>query len=134
MDIIKAVLTANEKDDEQNEIFFVSTYNPLANDSNKRVQNAVADYNVTQPTDKQLKVRSSYRRSPSLKDLLMFHDSKASETHGVFPCKAGCILCKNYLKTGKSLRLKNGKILKANARFDCLSKNLLYIAVCIVCK
>ena len=29
---------------------------------------------------------------------------------------------------------KNGKILKANARFDCLSKNLLHIAVCNVCK
>ena len=63
----------------------------------------------------------------------MFHDPNASDTHGVNGCKAGCILCKDYLKTGKSIQLKNGKTIKANSKFDCLSKNLLYTAICSGC-
>ena len=94
--IAKNNSTATEK--ELNDTFFVTTYNPLAVDSNKRVQNAVSDFNATQPPEKQLKVRSSYRKSPSLKDLLMFRDNKAADTNGVFSCKSGCILCKNISK------------------------------------
>ena len=37
--------------DDTDDTFFVTTYNPLVVDSNKRIQNAVAGYNVGQPAD-----------------------------------------------------------------------------------
>ncbi len=57
---------------------------------------------------------------------------KTAQT-GVFKCRDGCILCRNYLRTGSEMKLKNGMILKTNERFDCLSRNTLYTATCKGC-
>ena len=80
---------------------------------------------------KKINVVSSYRKGSSLKDMLMF---KKNIPTGVLGCKEGCILCTHYLHTGHSLELKNGSRLTANEHFDCLSRNLLYVAVCSGCQ
>ena len=112
------------------ESFFVSTYNPGIEDPIQDIRQAVNVYNSSQTETSKIKVRSSFRKSPSLKDLLTFQRTKSI---GVRGCKDGCILCKEYLHTGNSLKLKDGKILSCNEQFDCLSRNLLYAAKCSGC-
>ena len=110
----------------------MSTFNPLIENPLKHIRLATDLFNVTQPQSKKIKVRSSYRRSPSLKDTLMF--KKSRDGNSVNKCLTGCLLCGKYLHTGSTLRLKNGQTLTANARFDCLSRNLLYAGLCLGCK
>ena len=120
------------KPNETNNIFFVSTYNPTIKDPIGDIRRSVEIYNSTQnEQSKKINVVSSYRKGSSLKDMLMF---KKNIPTGVFGCKDGCILCTHYLHTGDSLELKNGSTLTANEHFDCLSRNLLYVAVCSGCQ
>ena len=113
------------------ESFFVSTYNPRIEDPILDIRQAVDVYNSSTAENYKIKVRSSFRKSPSLKDLLTFQRTKGI---GVRGCKDGCILCKEYLHTGESLNLKQGKTLSANEQFDCMSRNLLYAAKCKGCE
>ena len=112
--------------------YFVSTYNPLIEDPMKQIRPATEIYNasVTSPTDK-VTIKSSYRKSPSLKDLLMFRSSGTGNS--VNKCMKGCKLYENYLHLGDRLHLKDERILIPNEIFDCLSRDLLYIAVCEGC-
>ena len=117
--------------DDTGEIYFVSTYNPVVKDPIVEIRNAVNVYNASQPSQKtKLKISSSYRKGPSLKDTLMFRKSTPT---GVFKCREGCILCNNYLFPGEKITLKNGTTLTANERFDCLSRNILYATRCHGC-
>ena len=121
------------KSDIRKTAFFVSTFNPLIQDPIMEIRQAANVYNATQPEEtKKINIRSSFRRSSSLKDMLMFR--KTAEHHGSFECKDRCILCREYLHTGDSLTLKTGAVIKANERFDCLSRNMLYLAVCSGCR
>ena len=117
--------------EEQEHVYFVSTYNPLIENPLKQVQMATDIFNSTQPENKKIKVKSSFRRSPTLKDTLMF--KKSGDENSVNKCLTGCILCGKYLHTGRNLKLKDGQTLTANARFDCLSRNLLYAGLCLGC-
>ena len=72
-------------------------------------------------------VQCSFRKDPSLQQLLTF--KKPANSKGVFKCLSGCTLC----KTLHDLKLKSGKILKANARFECTSRNLVYAMICNGC-
>ena len=123
--------TQRPEDQAKTDIFFVSTYNPTIDQPMNEIRPIVDAYNASQTEDKKkIKVRSSNRKSPSLKDILMYRRSK---TKGVFKCKDRCILCNKYLHTGPSLTLKDGTILTANERFDCMSRNLLYAGICAGC-
>ena len=57
---------------------------------------------------------------------------KSPEDVGVFSCASGCEFCKN-LRTGKSITLKTGVVVRANARIECKSRNVIYIIVCGGC-
>ncbi len=90
-------------------------------------------FNSTRSSDKEkLKIDCSFRKSPSLKDMLMFRKSPSS--FGVFGCLSGCILCKHYLHKDSYLTLKTGISIRPNARFDCMSRNVIYIIVCAGCR
>ena len=92
----------------------------------------VNNFNSTRTNEKQkLKINLSYRRSSSLKDTLMFRKSQL--LFGVFACHSGCILCEHYLHKDTHLTLKTGITLRPNARFDCMSRNVIYIIVCAGC-
>ena len=52
----------------------------------------------------------------------------------VSKCNDGCILCREYLHVGQELTLKDGSIVKPNSNFDCMSRNLLYLAECSGCQ
>ena len=120
------------REEEENNVYFVSTFDPTMSNSFSQIRDAVNSYNETQPNSSdKIVVRSSHRKSSSLKDFLMF--KKAVPT-GVYKCKEGCVLCRDYLHQGESLDLKNGKSLKTNERFDCLSRNVLYAAKCSGCE
>ena len=120
-----------KKKDEENCIFFVSTFDPTVINPTSQIQNAVNTYNETQPTGSgKITVRSSFRKSSSLKDFLMF---KRTVPTGVYKCREGCILCRDYLHQGETLQLKSNEILRTNERFDCMSRNVLYAAKCNGC-
>ena len=75
-DIVAKNKIDNEMAKSSQPIYFVSTYNPLIEDPMKQIRPATEIYNasVTSPTDK-VTIKSSYRKSPSLKYLLMFRNS-----------------------------------------------------------
>ena len=131
-DILNSVKKADTQNCSKNTTFFVSTFNPLIEDPHIKIRQAVNVYNGFQSDEsRQIKIQSSYRICSSLKSLLMF--SKNSEQYGVFKCSDGCTLCKDYLLAGDTIKLKSGTVIKPNERFDCLSRNLLYLAVCGGC-
>ena len=117
----------------QESTFFVSTFNPLIQNPLKQIRNTTDNFNAYQPSQgKKIDIKSSFRRSPSLKDTLMFQNPGL--INSVNKCLAGCKLCGSYLHRGKEISLKDGQTLTANERFDCLSRNLLYAAKCEGCQ
>jgi len=114
-------------------VYFVSTFDPNIQHPSHQLKKLETGFNNTRENDNQkLDIRISFRKSPSLKDLLMFR--RSPHDVGVFKCKSGCILCDNHLYTGTFLTLKTGITVRATAIFDCMSRNLLYIIVCGGCK
>ena len=47
-------------------------------------------------------------------------------------CGKNCIFC-GYIKTGSSIKLKNGMKVQTNGNFECSSRNVIYIATCAGC-
>ena len=122
--------TTNSPHIEPNPIYFVSTFNEKCFPITDKIKNAVTHFNsIKQPKDKALKINSSYRRSPSLKDLLMH---KKIRNFSVSKCKKGCIFCE-YIIEGESVTLKSGFTVYTNFNFQCKSRNCVYIAICGGC-
>ena len=119
------------QENKKSDIFFVSTYNTSITDPIKEIRHAIEGFNSSHDdSNRKINIKSSYRRGPSLKDLLMF---KRSAPTGVTGCKDGCLLCNKFLHTENSIVLKNGITLKANEKFECSSRNLLYVLKCKCC-
>jgi hypothetical protein len=115
-------------DDEQ---LVKNTQQQCANIKQSCVNDQINKYIYILCSSDKIVVRSSHRKSSPLKDFLMF---KKAVSTGVYKCKEGCVLCRDYLHQGESLDLKNRKSLKTNERFDCLSRNVLHAAKCSGCK
>ena len=81
------------------------------------------------PSGKSIKVKPSFRKSPSLKDQLMFQRLTEAQ---VQKCGKDCTFCQ-FIKTGSSIRLKNGMQVFTNGNFECSSRNVIYIATCSGC-
>ena len=97
------------------------------------VQPAVERYNDTKVEEKErFKIEYSFRKSPSLKQLLTL--KKSENSLGVSKCLGGCKLCNENIHTGRTLTLKTGAKLTANARFECTSRNVVYVMICLGCK
>ena len=58
---------------------------------------------------------------------------KLPGSRGVFKCQNNCTLCSKNIFPGEFLTLKNGINLIPNARFECTSRNLVYVIVCRGC-
>ena len=58
---------------------------------------------------------------------------KSPHNFGVFKCSDNCTLCINNLFAGPELVLKTGVIVRPNARFECTTRNILYLIVCLGC-
>ena len=87
------------------ELYFVSTFNERSILPTPFISNTVSHFtNRSKFSRKNIKIRSSFRKSPNLKDLLM-HKKKGK--YSVRKCKKGCTFC-NYLLEGSSYLLKNG--------------------------
>ena len=117
-------------------VFFVSTFNDTTNNPGSAIRSLVSVFNSNWSTDSsnsppKLKVTPSYRKSPSLKDILMFkRDNRERE---VKKCGKNCIFC-DYIQEGTSITLKNGIVVTPNDDFECTSRNVLYIAICDNCR
>ena len=113
--------TENREED----LFCVTTYDPNISHPGSQITYMVKKFNDTRQNEKdKFKVNFSFRKNPSIKQLLMF--KKSPEDVGVFSCASGCEFCKN-LRTGKSITLKTGVVVRANARIECKSRNVIYI-------
>ena len=113
--------------------YCVSTFNAKFQHPGKSIQPYVDLFNNTRTDESQkLNIKFSFRKSPSLKDLLMFR--KQPHSNKVIKCSSQCTLCTNNLHSGNELKLNSGFTLHPNADFDCMSRNLEYIMVCGGCK
>lgn len=122
--------------DKQNDTTFcVTTYDPNIKHPSMQIRDKVSDYNdckLAKNQDKDIiNIKYSFRKNPSLKQLLMF--KKSPQNFGVFKCSDNCTLCANNLFAGPELVLKTGVIVRPNARFECITRNVLYIIVCLGC-
>ena len=126
----------NEVTDRKNcpkSVFSVTNFDPNIQHPSKLMNGFLTSFNNTRQEEKdKLKVNYSFRRCPSLKQLLMFR--KPPNSCKVTKCRGGCIICKNHIHTGSTLKLKTGVELRTNANFQCLSRNSIYIVVCDGCK
>ena len=113
------------------ELYFVSTYNERSIMPKPLINNTVSLFtnNSKCPRKNGLKINSSYRKSPNLKDLLV-HRKKNIYT--VKRCKKRCTFC-DYILEGSSYTLKNGKTVHTNGNFECSSRNLIYVIICCGC-
>ena len=117
----------------ENHIYCVTTYGPNIAHPGKQVGPFVDIYNSTRTNDDQkIAIKFSFRKNPSLKQCLMF--KKLPGNTGVFHCKDGCTLCSKNMKATETLTLKTGVTLRPNARFECTSRNLVYVIVCGGCQ
>ena len=110
-------------------VYYVTTYNSTIDDSMPSIKSTIAGFNTTRQGKPPVEIKASYRRSPSLKDHLMFRKTGKKK---VIKCGKNCIFCQ-YIKEGESLKLKNGMIVTTNGDFECGSRNVLYIATCAGC-
>jgi len=110
-------------------VYFVSTYNPRAKNLSPQITSIVDNLNLSLPAGKSVAVKPSYRKSPSLKNQLMFRPLTLAK---VQKCGKDCTFC-SYIKTGSSIKLKNGLQVRTNGNFECSSRNLIYIATCTGC-
>ena len=113
-------------------IYFVSTHNTLidAKSTGSGIQSTVSGLNTARPDRQPISIKHSFRKSPSLKDQLMY---RPLCNRKVQKCGKNCIFC-NYLHEGDSIRLKNGMTVTCNGNFECTSRNVVYIATCSGCK
>ena len=112
-------------------IFFVSNFDPSTQHPSSYISSALSNFNNTRKAEHDiLKINYSFRRAPSIKQLLAFRKSNCHVT----PCLKGCTLCNSYLITGSEISLKSGHKLKTNANFQCSSRNLVYVAICGGCQ
>jgi len=124
--------TRNSNVNHNKSVYFVTTFDPSKCKPSGQLTGILNTFNNTRDSESEkLKINISFRGSPSLKHMLMFR--KSPDQNGVHACIAGCILCREYLHTGQYLTLKTGITLIANAHFDCMSRNLIYIIVCSGC-
>ena len=109
-------------------IYFVSTHNTLidAKSTGSGIQSTVSGLNTARPDRQPISIKHSFRKSPSLKDQLMY---RPLCNRKVQKCGKNCIFC-NYLHEGDSIRLKNGMTVTCNGNFECTSRNVVYIATC----
>ena len=125
--------TNNTADNQNNElqgpIYFVSTFNPKTQNLRPQITNIVDNLNLSLPAGKSVTVQPSFRKSPSLKNQLMYRPLTQAS---VQKCGKNCIFC-GYIKTGSSIKLKNGMKVQTNGNFECSSRNVIYIATCAGC-
>ena len=113
-------------------VYFVSTYDPNVKHPATGWREVVNNFNEGKNCESaKLKINYSFRKAPSLKELLMFRKTPGSKQ--VFKCSDNCLLCREYLHTGGELKLKTGVVVKPNSRFECTSRNVIYIIVCLGC-
>ena len=93
------------------------------------VQGAVNLLNATRNGATPIVVRASRRKSPSLKDQLMYRPLSFPK---VRKCGKNCELC-NFLHEGDHIQLKTGLVVRTNGNFECSSRNVVYIAICKGC-
>ena len=122
--------TSTEADVSSAPIYFVSTHNTLVNTNINGIQSTINGLNAARQGAQPITLKPSFRKSPSLKDQLMY---RPLCTRRVQKCGKNCIFC-NYLHEGESIRLKNGKTVTCNGNFECTSSNIIYIATCSGCK
>ena len=130
-DIIKTKVKINSDNVNENKVFFIHTHNNAIINPSIQIKDLITTINQLLPTSaKKFTLLNATRRSPNLRNLLMFSQKK---TYLVKRCYKGCVFC-SYLHEGPSLTLKTGVILKPNANFTCCSRNLVYIIVGNRCK
>ena len=129
-EIIQCEGRNNSAEQEKNKpIYYVSTHNATIGDNMPSIQSTIAGFNATRQNQRPIVVKFSRRRSPSLKDHLMF---RTTTKRRVRKCGKNCLFCQ-YIFEGESLKLKNGIVVTTNGDFECGSRNVLYIAVCMGC-
>lgn len=111
-------------------IYFVTTHNTTVEQSTSDIRAAINGFNASRPDHTPLTVKPSFRKSPSIKDQLMYRPLHKPR---VRKCGNNCIFCQ-YIHEGESMILKNGKSVTTNGNFECSSRNVIYIAVCSGCK
>ena len=125
-------ITSDNETNSNKSVYFVSTFDPNVKHPKLKFEKFVDDFNVSRSNDaEKLHIEYSFRKNPSLKQLLMFR--KLPGTKQVYKCSVGCMLCNDYLFTGDELVLKNGIKIRPNSRFECTSRNVIYIIVCLGC-
>ena len=112
-----------------NPVYFVTTHNTLVKQSNNHVQAAVTLLNATRSDATPIFVHASRRKSPSLKDQLMYRPLSFPK---VRKCGKNCTLC-NFIHEGDHIQLKTGLVVRTNGNFECSSRNVIYIAICKGC-
>ena len=132
-EIINPSIKNKEEDVTTNKsVYFVSTYDANTKHPASNFKHMIDDFNMTRTCEKErLEINYSFRKSPSLKQLLMFRKSPGSK--GVFKCLDGCTLCNEHLHEGDEIILKTGVHVKANSRFECTSRNVVYLIICLGC-
>ncbi len=113
-----------------NPVYFVTTHNPRAKNLTHQINGIVDNLNRDMPNGKSVQVKASFRKSPSLKDQLMYQRMLKPQ---VRKCGKNCIFCA-YITTGSTIVLKNGMKVHTNGDFECSSRNVVYIATCDGCK
>ena len=121
--------TENLTNTTQEPIYFVSTFNPKTKNLRPQIGNILNNLNLSLPTGKSISVQPSYRKSPSLKNQLMYRPLIQAQ---VQKCGKNCIFC-SYIRTGSTIKLKNGMQVRTNGNFECSSRNVIYIATCAGC-
>ena len=127
------IIQGNIKDAENKEnlpIYFVNTHNTTIKNCTPYVRSIIDAFNVSRQHRTPIIIKSSYRKSPSLKELLMYRPLNKPM---VRKCGKNCTFC-DFIHEGQYLTLKNGKTVFTNGNFECSSRNVVYIVVCHGCK
>ena len=128
----KTTPTSNTNSEEQRQIYCVTTFDPGVKHPRQIITRCVDNFNATRTNEKEkLNINYSFRKNPSLRQSFMF--KKLPGSRGVFKCQNNCTLCSKNIFPGEFLTLKNGINLIPNARFECTSRNLVYVIVCRGC-
>ena len=117
----------NEDNNINKPVFFVSTHNPRVKNMYNDINGIVGNLNRSLNESRKIDVMSSFRKSPSLKNQLMF---RILEKPQVRKCGKNCIFC-DFIQTGNSITLKNGQVVSTNSNLECSSRNVIYIANCL---
>ena len=115
----------------------VTTHHPILDNIGKAVIDITKEANL--PCLSRKRIIHSKRQPPNLKRILTRTNSYApAQPKEVKMCgRKKCGLCKNgynNLLTGRSIKLKNGMILKPNKNINCDTKNVNYCLICPKCK